>query len=624
MPAKKVDLLLLNPPVSMPMPYLSIPTLVPYVRAQGLSVAVCDVNCEFHYRFLTRENVRRGISHASERFLELNGKEELRFTEMVEYVLCFHHLTEVERNLSRLTSFLLPFSDWSVLKQLNIDSLLMTIATLPWFPEILISKPQFMFTARYNEFSSREIIESTGHESFYTAPVREIIKELLDEYDAKVTGISLTFREQALPAFLMARLIKEARPDCHLAIGGTFVSTFMRDLSDGLLFRDVDSFVLDEGEKPLVQLVRECRKGKPDLAKVQSIIYVENGKVIRTEPAEPVDLEKSPPPDYTIFPIDRYTVPREDLMILFRLARGCPWKQCSFCRTDLPYCRDFQQPPEEMLYRHFREVVRQTGSRHYYLSADTADPLVLEYFARKIIEDGLAIQWNCHTRVDPRLTRERCELYRRSGCNNIFLGVESFSDRILKLMNKGITADLTDRVLRQIDGAVDIRLYMISGFPGETIEEAMEGLQKVNEYKSLGLIRDCHFSTMEIMNGSSVYRDPQKYGITALINTPGADLEGGIYNFRSGGMSLKEVVGFIQTHASDQSNIFPEFFRESGKDSWSLILNGSKVEAAYDINQMVKTINSLWEFSFLTKPEWLSLGEERIAPAKRMSVEATM
>lgn len=616
MTSTPVDVLLLNPPLSMPTPYLSIPTLASYLESQGISVAVCDVNCEFYNRFLTRENLRRGISHATERFLELNGKEELRFTEMIEYVSSYHHLSQVEKNLSRITAYLLPFSDWSLLQQLDIDRLLMTVATLPYFPEVLVTKPLFMYTGLYYEFSSKEIMECTEHQSFYYAPVREIVEELLSRYDPKVIGISLTFREQTLPAFLMARFIKEMRPECHLTIGGTFVSTYMRSLSDDMLFRHVDSFVIDEGEKPLVQLVRECAGGKPDLRKVQNLIIADRGKVIYTEPAEPVDIEKSPPPDYGVFPLDSYTIPREELMILFRLARGCPWKKCVFCRTDIPYCRDFQQPSQEVLYEQFVQVVRQTGARNYYFSADTADPLVLEYFAGRIIEDGLDILWNCHTRVDPRLTRERCELYRKSGCNSIYLGVESFNDRILKLMNKGITTDLIDRVLRQIEGVVDLRLYMIVGFPGETEEEALEGFHKVQRYKDLGLIKDYHYSPTQVMKGSSVYRNPEMHGITSFTTNEGADLEGEINNFTSSGMSLKDVIRFVQNYAADHSMIFPEFFREEGKDSWSLRLNGRDVETAFDLNQIVNTVDGLWEFSYLTKPRWLALGEKRVAPLK--------
>ncbi|MDQ7822244.1 MAG: radical SAM protein [Candidatus Eremiobacteraeota bacterium] len=618
MTRKPVDVLLLNPPLSLPMPYLSIPVLASYLRSQGISVAAYDVNGEFYYRFITRENVRRGISHAAERLQVLNGREELRFTEMIEYISSYYYLTEVEKNLPKVTAYLFPFSDWKLLQQLDIDKLLMTLATLPYFPEILVTKPQFMYTSPYYEFSSKEIMESTGHESFYSAAVREIMEDLLSEYDPKLIGISLAFSVQALPAFLMARFIKEIRPECHLTIGGTFVSSYMRSLRDDTLFRHVDSFVLDEGEFPLVQLLREYAGGKPDLRKVQNLIFAEKGEVIYTGPAEPFDLEKSSAPDYGVFPLEKYTVPREDLMILFRIARGCPWQKCTFCRTDIPQCSNFQQPSPELLYEQFREVVKQTGARRYYFTSDSADPLVLEYFARRIIDDGLKIDWYCHTRVDLRLTRERCELYGKSGCTGIYLGVETFNDRILKLMNKGITSECADRVLRQVEGALDLRLYMMVGFPGETREEALEDFRRVQEYLKLGLIKDYHFSPVQILQGSAMYRDLEKYGITSLITTEGADLEGEVSNFTSSGMSLQQVIEFFQQYAADRSKIFPEFFSSEGREHRSLRINGREVEAAFDIAQIVRTVDSLWEFAYLTKSRWLALGESRIAPLKPM------
>ena len=87
--------------------------------------------------------------------------------------------------------------------------------------------------------------------------MKEIIAEILDEYDPMVAGISIVLSEQVVPAFLVARLIKEMKPSLHVTAGGPFVSTYLRKLENTALFGFVDSLIFDEGEIPLEQLARE-------------------------------------------------------------------------------------------------------------------------------------------------------------------------------------------------------------------------------------------------------------------------------------------------------------------------------------------------------------------------------
>lgn len=611
-----VDALLLNPPITKPQPYISIPTLASYLKAQNMTVAACDVNSEFFNRFLIRENLQKGISHATDRFIELNEKNELPFSETLEYILCYYGLRLIQENFSRVCAYLLPFSSVEMLGSLNIDYLAVMLSTLPYFPEILITKPHLLHASPFHEFSSDGIIESTGHPSFYSDVVTEITKELLDKYDPRVIGISITYREQAIPGFFMARIIKELSASRHITIGGTFVSSYMRSLRNDRLFKYVDSFVIDEGEIPLAQLIRETENENPDLAKVQNLIYLKDGKVCYTEPAEPLDLERLSPPDYTVFSLGKYLTPRDTIPFLFRTARGCPWQKCTFCRTEIPFCKNFQQPPYPFLYEQFIKVVKDTGAKRYYFTAESADPLLLEYFSRRMIEDKLGIAWICHTRVDARLTGERCSLYRDAGCERLFLGVESMNDRILKLMKKGITVSLIDKVLHQINSAIPLELYMIAGFPGETMEEAMEGFSRLQEYIREGLANDYHYAPFQVMKGSEIWNHPEEYGITRFNVPASVDLDAEICDFESAGMKREEAYKFIQKHSLPRSKFFPELYQIEMSGDSTIELRDRDVEIRFEIRKILENIDSLWEFSFLPRDEWMKCGDRRIVPIK--------
>lgn len=616
---KPVDVLLLNPPLSLSQPYISIPILASHLKAENLSVAVSDVNCEFYRRFLTRDNLRRGISYATDRFIELNNRSELRFTDMLEYVICYYNLRALEKNLSKLSTYLLPFSSVEMLKELKIDFLVMAVATLPYFPEILITRPQLLYTSPYYEFSSDEINESTGHSSFYSEIVSEIMNELLDVYDPKIIGISMIFREQVIPGFLMARIIKERKACRHLTIGGTFVSSYMRNLKDNKLFKYVDSFVIDEGEIPIVQLVQEISLEEPGFENIQNLVYVKDGQVCYNKPAEPVDLNLSHPADFNVFPLESYTAPEDKFELLFRTARGCPWQQCTFCRTEIPFCKNFQQPPFPILYDQFVRMVNDTGVKRFFLTAESADPLFLEYFSKRVMEDRLNITWRCHTRVDEKLTKERCELFKASGCETLYLGVESFNDRILKLMRKGITLKLIDRVVRQIGGAVPLVFYLIAGFPGETKQEAMEGFSRLQDYIGMGLVKDYYYSPLQIMRGSHIWRHPEEYGISEFIMPDSTDLESEVNNFVCEGMSREEVFDFVQKYAIPRNRFFPELYVVESSDNRSIHINDEDVEVRFEIAQILRNIDNIWEFSYLTRKEWFSLGEKRTAPIKSLT-----
>jgi anaerobic magnesium-protoporphyrin IX monomethyl ester cyclase len=145
-----------------------------------------------------------------------------------------------------------------------------------------------------------------------------------------------------------------------------------------------------------------------------------------------------------VFQLDRYLAGKEELRVPFRLSKGCFWKKCSFCRTRLPMIKYCQQPAYAHVYEKLVRVIEGSGIREFIFSDEAAHPALLEYIARRLIKDNIKIKWMTHTKVDKALTRERCRLYAASGCERIALGIETLNNRLLKLMKKGITAELVE------------------------------------------------------------------------------------------------------------------------------------------------------------------------------------
>jgi hypothetical protein len=169
-------------------------------------------------------------------------------------------------------------------------------------------------------------------------------------------------------------------------------------------------------------------------------------------------------------------------------------------------------------------------------------PEVLFGFAEHLLRSGVRLLWNAHFRFSPALTLEKVLLLRQAGCTRLFLGLESYNDRILILMEKGITEELIHKNLTALTwGGMDALLYMIVGFPTETEEEAREGFRKLEEHRKEGLSATYQFNPFMLFPDSPVGRHPAKYGVTRVIYNPRQDLSPPAEAWDAPGMSIQRA-----------------------------------------------------------------------------------
>ena len=541
-----MDVLLLNVPFASPYsPNISIPTLVAGLRAEGVSVGAFDLNREFYQRLLTPSSILEGLQYVERRFLELNSASTLRLLDMLEYAR-LGTLREAAhrhgRELDLLRSGLADFGEIQGFGQ-PVNDCLVQVAASRYYPELILNMPELVYDSPIRTSSSGDILSSTASRWMFTETLEATLPKLLERYQPRIVGISAVFSTQLVPAIHCARMIKALAPEVHVTLGGCSVSIYFRDLHETRFFQLVDSLVLDEGEGPLLALHRELTSGRAcELGRVPGLEYLSGGTIVTVPGKPPLELSALPAPVYEAFSLDSYLNPRGTLRVPLRLSRGCNWGRCAFCRTDLPMVSFHQQCSVDHVYDQLRELIARTGIRSFQISDESADPKVLESLSRRLLADGEKIVWVGHTRVSRALTAERAELFRASGCQRLFVGVESFSDRILRLMGKGITSDLIDEVIRTVGAHVPLGLYMILGFPTETREEALEGCNRIRSYHDRGLIDGIWYMPFLIVYGCEVWRNPERYGISDLRVSRGSDLNPDIYDFDCvSGMTRDEV-----------------------------------------------------------------------------------
>ncbi|MEA3332953.1 MAG: hypothetical protein U9Q58_05095, partial [Pseudomonadota bacterium] len=536
---------LFNAPFSSPgNPYASVPTLMAYLKSKNIPAQACDLGQEFWHRFLTSEQIRSGINYVEERFLELNRKKRLSFYEVAEYKKVVSLLDTIAKQRKIVDRALLPTSSSTSLfyQDSRISALLIALATAPFFPSHMIVEPVTMLFSGFDNFSSKDIIASTKTDFFYSKLLREIIEEKFSSASPPLlVGISVTFENQIVPGFFCARLIKELLPTTHVVMGGAFVSLHLRELDDTSLFSCVDGFIVDDGELPLEALYRELGQDEPDFAKVPALIRHQNSQVVKNPSVPPLSLAILPPPDYTVFNLAQYLSPLTDMVLTFRLSRGCYWQRCTFCRTELSLCKDYEQPPVEKVFADLCQVIEETGARRISFSDESARPEVLEFIARNLLQRGIKIEWLAHTRFHPSLTAERFVLFKESGCLSLTLGLECYNDRILALMKKGINVELVDQVLAANAGCLPLHLYMIVGFPTETETEARQSYARIIEFREQKLIKNFNYTLFQLIYGSDIFKNPSIYGIEKIYYDENQDLTLDSHTFTGEGMSRKRA-----------------------------------------------------------------------------------
>ncbi len=560
-------------------PYISIPALAAYLKTREIQVDVLDANIEFYHSFLSPEHIAFARFFTETRLLGLNEKPELTQLEGLEYKRLIHTIrkcTGIEDNVFSLFAE----NSLSNVGRLQLFRKALTLAGAPFFPEMIeftASTGYVRYISKANRFSSEEIIKNIHETSLFTNILKDILMPVLEKTSAPVIGISVAFPDQILPAFQCAAIIKNYLPNAHVTMGGAFISCHMRELKNPGLFDSVDSFVLDEGEIPLEQLIREMSSPEPDLSRVSGLVYLRDGKIVKNSPAAPVDMNLLPAPDYESIPLDRYLMPANSMALLVRLSRGCYWARCTFCKTRLPYINDYQPLSTDNVYEHIRSLHKQFNINVFQFTDDSASPEVLEEISKRIINDRMNIRWVANLRIDPRLTMKRFLLFRQAGCHALYFGVESYNDRILKLMNKGISESMIDKTLQDVSwsGINDI-VYMIVGFPSETKKEARDSFERIKSYIAKGCIANCIYNVFEISPFSAIYDNPEKFGITDTYFDHGSDLLPPIIDFKSSGMSREEAIELFLSF-NRELGVAPEFSKGNQRIEEELTVNGKAI-----------------------------------------------
>ena len=400
--------------------------------------------------------------------------------------------------------------------QASFEPLAQALAAPPHLiDQLLIDETNKALVLYLNDFSAID----SGNEKTSDAP-----------HPPRVVLLSVPFPGSVFAAFRVAQAIKAADPSIVTVLGGGYVNTELRELADPRVFDYFDFVTLDSGERPLLALLAHL-SGQRSRQRLVRTFYRDNGaensRVVYANWPEPdVPFEHVGTPTWDGLPLDRYLSLLDMLNPMNRLwsdgrwnkltvAHGCYWKKCSFCDVSLDYIGRYETATATTLVDRIEKIVAETGQTGFHFVDEAAPPKVLRALAEELIRRNVGISWWGNIRFEKSFSPELCELLADSGCIAISGGLEVASDRLLKLMKKGVDVAQVARVTRAFtDAGVLVHAYLMYGFPTQTVQDTVDALEYVRQLFENGCIQSGFWHRFTCTVHSPVGKQPADYGVT--------------------------------------------------------------------------------------------------------------
>lgn len=366
----------------------------------------------------------------------------------------------------------------------------------------------------------------TGETHLIDDILLEILEKHLQETQPDLVGFSVPFPGNLYGALKCGQYIKANYPHIKIMLGGGFANTELRTLKEPRVFQYVDFITLDDGESPILKLL-EHLDGKRKIDFLQRTFILENGQVSYINGCLDADIPHSEigTADYSDLPTDKYLSIIEMTNPMHRLwsdgrwnkltvAHGCYWKRCSFCDVTLDYIGRFDKAPAELLVDRMQEIIAQTGETGFHFVDEAAPPLSLRDLAIELIRRNISVSWWANIRFEKTFTPDLSRLLAASGCIAVSGGLEVASDRLLDLMEKGVSIDQVARVTRGFtDAGIMVHAYLMYGFPTQTEQETVDSLEVVRQLFEHNCIQSAFWHRFSMTVHSPVGKNPARYKV---------------------------------------------------------------------------------------------------------------
>ncbi|MGL4631407.1 MAG: B12-binding domain-containing radical SAM protein [Leadbetterella sp.] len=350
-----------------------------------------------------------------------------------------------------------------------------------------------------------------------------ILSDRIDQIQPKLVCFSVPFPGNLYSAFRCAQYIKKYHPTIKIAMGGGFANTELRSVKDVRVFDFFDFITLDDGELPIELLVKSIQGGH----EYKRTFLLENKQVTYHNNSTQSDYKQKDigTPDYSDLNLKSYISviemanPMHSLWSDGRwnkltMAHGCYWGKCTFCDISLDYIKLYEPIAAKTLVDRMETMIAKTGENGFHFVDEAAPPALMRELALEILRRGLVVTWWTNIRFEKSFTSDLCVLLKSSGCIAVSGGLEVASDRLLKLIDKGVTVAQVARVNRYfIESGIMVHAYLMYGYPTQTVQETIDSLEMVRQMFEMGIMNSAFWHQFALTAHSPVGLEPEKFGI---------------------------------------------------------------------------------------------------------------
>lgn len=343
---------------------------------------------------------------------------------------------------------------------------------------------------------------------------------------------------------LMAKKIKERDSDSKILFGGPQASvTYEETLKN---FEFVDAIGVGEGELYIKKFMKKVYSGQK-LDDVEGVAYRCRGEIILNKMPRLLkseELNKISILNYK----EKMSYDDEGKVIAIEAGRGCPCC-CTFCSTSLFWNNNFRLKDISVLVNEMKELIAKYGTTHIDLQHDhfTVNKKNLDKFCTLLIEENMQVTWGCSSRID-NLQFDSIDLMKKAKCRSIFVGLETGSPRMQKLIHKNINIEKAlEKIKYIVNLGIEITTSFIFGFPEETEEDFFQTVKVIEELYKIGGVRVQLHKYMPLPKTEELEKCVDKLYFDKY------DIDCSIYNES---ICSQEVSNMIQKH----KNIFPQFY----------------------------------------------------------------
>jgi len=208
-------------------------------------------------------------------------------------------------------------------------------------------------------------------------------------------------------------------------------------------------------------------------------------------------------PDYNLIPIKPF--------VTVHSGQGCLYSKCRFCNNSGLSNTKYYLREVNDIVAEFCELEKYDVA-DVMLSSDMFPRNYVVNLAEELINHSINVPYNIMLRAEKWVDSKFSSLLKRSGCTDVFIGAEAFSDGILKVLNKGTNVDNNISTIKNLyEAGIKVEIGLILFIPKITksqLDEQLEVIEKILPY-----VDRINLEILTITNNSEFSLFPEKYGI---------------------------------------------------------------------------------------------------------------